>query len=80
MPDAIEIDFQPIPSWELVSAKPRNSDANLIPPLEPITFNSILQSGQTLMTQLQHTATEMRNLGLQIQGDKTEAYRIFMGM
>jgi hypothetical protein len=76
----MEIDFQPIPSWELVSANLRNTDADLIPPLEPIKFDSIPQWGQTLMTQLGYTAAEMRNLRAQIQGDKTEAYRIFMGM
>jgi hypothetical protein len=32
------------------------------------------------MTQLQHTAIEIRNLRLQIQGDETETYCIFMGM
>jgi hypothetical protein len=48
--------------------------------LEPITFNSILQWGQTLMTQLQYTAAEMRNLRSQIQWDETEAYCIFIGM
>jgi hypothetical protein len=32
------------------------------------------------MTQLQHMAAEIRNLRSQIQGDETEAYRIFMGM
>jgi hypothetical protein len=32
------------------------------------------------MTQLQYTVAEMRNLRSQIQGDKTEAYCIFMGM
>jgi hypothetical protein len=32
------------------------------------------------MTQLQYTVAEMRNLRSQIQGDKTDAYRIFMGM
>jgi hypothetical protein len=76
----MEIEFQPIPSWELVSANPHNTDADLIPPLAPIKFNSVPQWGQTLMTQLQHTAAEMRNLRSQIQGDETEAYHIFMGM
>jgi hypothetical protein len=32
------------------------------------------------MTQLQYTAAEIRNLQLQIQGDETEAYHIFIGM
>jgi hypothetical protein len=80
MPDAMEIDFQPIPSWVLVSANPQTSDTNLILPLEPIELNSVPQWGQTLMTQLQHIAAEMRNLRSQIQGDETEAYRIFIGM
>jgi vacuolar-type H+-ATPase subunit D/Vma8 len=80
MPNAMEINFQPIPSWALVSTNPWTSDTNLIPPLEPIKLNSVPQWGQTLMTQLQHMATEIRNLRSQIQGDKTEAYRIFMGM
>jgi hypothetical protein len=80
MPDAMEIDFQPMPSWVLVSANPWTSNTNLIPPLEPIKLNSVPQWGQTLMTQLQHMAAEIRNLRSQIQGDETEAYRIFMGM
>jgi hypothetical protein len=73
MPDVMEIDFQPIPLWVLVSANPQTSDTDLIPPLEPSKLNSILQWGQTLMTQLQYMAAEMRNLRSQIQGDETEA-------
>jgi hypothetical protein len=80
MADAMEIDFQPIPSWALVSGNPCNSDADLIPPLEPIKLNSVPQSGQTLMTQLQHTAVEIRNLRLQMQWDENKAYHIFMGI
>jgi acetylglutamate synthase len=80
MPNPMEINFQPIPSWALVSANPQTGNTNLIPPMEPIKLNIILQWGQTLMTQLQHMAVEIRNLQLQIQGDKTKAYRIFMGM
>jgi hypothetical protein len=80
MPDAIEIDFQPMPSWALVSANPRTSNTNLIPPMQPITLNRVPQWGQTLMTQLQHTAAEIRDLRSQIQGDETDAYHIFMGM
>jgi hypothetical protein len=80
MPNAMEIDFQPIPSWALVSANPQASNTNLIPPVEPIKLNSVPQWGQILITQLQHTAAEMRKLRSQIKGDETEAYRIFMGM
>jgi hypothetical protein len=80
MPDAMEIDFQPFPSWVLVSTNPQNSDADLITPLEPIKLSSMAQWGQTLMTQLQHTAAEIRDLRSQIQVDKTEVYLIFMGM
>jgi hypothetical protein len=80
IPNAMEINFQPIPSWPLVSANPWTGDTNLIPPLEPIKLNSVPQWGQMLMTQLQHMAAEIRNLRSQIQGDKTEAYRIFMDM
>jgi hypothetical protein len=43
-------------------------------------LSSILQWGQTLMTQLQYTAVETRDLRLEIQWDKTKVYWIFMGM
>jgi hypothetical protein len=76
----MEIDFQPIPSWALVSANTQTGDTNLIPPLEPIKLNSVPQWGQTLMTELQHMAEKIRNLRSQIQGDETKAYRIFIGM
>jgi hypothetical protein len=76
----MEIDFHPFPSWVLVSTNLSNHNANLIPPREPIKLKSIPLWGQTLMTELQHTAVEMRNLRSQIQGDETEVYRIFMGM
>jgi hypothetical protein len=80
MPEAMEINFQPIPSWVLVSANLQNSDANIIPPLEPIKHYSIPQWGYTLMTQLQHMVAEMSNLRSQIQGDETKSYCISMGM
>jgi hypothetical protein len=73
MPEAMEIDFQPIPSWALVSANPHNSNADIIPPLEPIKLHSIPQWGHTLMSQLQHTAAEISSLRCQIQEDETEA-------
>jgi hypothetical protein len=66
MADTMEIDFQLIPSWALVSANPYTSDINLIPPLDPIKLNCILQWGQILMTQLQLMATKIRNLQSQI--------------
>jgi hypothetical protein len=62
----MEIDFQPIPSWALVSANAWTSDTDLIPPLEPIKLNSVPQWGHTLMTQLQYMAAEIRNLRSQI--------------
>jgi hypothetical protein len=80
MPDPMEIDFQPIPSWALVSANPQTSNTNLIPPMEPIKLNSVPQWGQILITQLQHMAAEIKKLRAQIKGDETEAYHIFMGM
>jgi hypothetical protein len=80
MPDTMDIDFPPIPSWVLVTANPQTSDTDLIPALVPIKLNSVLQWGQMLMTQLQQTAAEIRNLRSQIQGDKTEAYHIFRCM
>jgi hypothetical protein len=43
-------------------------------------LSSILQWGQTLMTQLQYTAVETRDLRSEIQWDKTKVYWIFMGM
>jgi hypothetical protein len=80
MPDTIEIDIQPISSGVLVSTNPQTSNTDLIPPLQPNKLNIVPQWGQTLITQLQHMATEIRNLRLQIQGDNTEAYCIFMGI
>jgi hypothetical protein len=78
MPEAMEIDFLPMPSWALVSTN--NGGSNNIPPIEPIKLHSVPEWGYTLMDQLHHTAVEINSLRCQIQGDKTEAYRIFMQM
>jgi hypothetical protein len=80
MPEAMKIDFQPIPSWALVSTNPHNSKADIIPPIEPIKCHSVPQCGHSLMSQLQYTAAEISSLRCQIQEDETEAYRIFMDM
>jgi DNA polymerase III alpha subunit (gram-positive type) len=74
----MEIDLLPMPSWALVSTN--NGESENIPPLEPIKLHSVPQWGHTLMSQLHHTADEINSLRCQIQGDKTEAYRIFMQM
>jgi DNA polymerase III alpha subunit (gram-positive type) len=66
----------PMPSWALVSTN--NGESENIPPLQPIKLHSLPQWGHTLMSQLHHTADEINNLRCQIQGDETEAYRIFM--
>jgi hypothetical protein len=78
MPEPMEIDLMPMPSWVLVSTN--NGEAENIPPLEPIRLHSVPQWGHTLMSQLHHTADEINNLRCQIQGDESEAYRIFMQM
>jgi hypothetical protein len=74
----MEIDLMPMPSWALVSTN--NGESENIPPLEPIKLHSVPQWGRTLMSQLRHTADEINSLHCQIQGDKSEAYRIFMQM
>jgi DNA polymerase III alpha subunit (gram-positive type) len=74
----MEIDLMPMPSWALVSTN--NGESENIPPLEPIKLHSVPQWGHTLMSQLRHTADEINSLHCQIQGDETEAYRIFMQM
>jgi hypothetical protein len=76
MPEPMEIDFLPMPSWALVSTN--NGISNNIPPIEPIKLHSVPEWGHTLMNQLHHTAVEINSLCGQIQGDKIEAYRIFM--
>jgi hypothetical protein len=74
----MEIDLMPMPSWALVSTN--NGESEIILPLEPIKLYSVPQWGHTLMSQLRHTADEINSLHCQIQGDETEAYRIFMQM
>jgi hypothetical protein len=78
MPEPMEIDFMPMPSWVLVSTNTGESDN--IPPTEPIKLHSVPQWGHTLMNQLHQTAAEINSLRCQIQGNETEAYRIFMQM
>jgi hypothetical protein len=78
MPEPMEIDLMPMLSWVVVSTN--NGESENIPPLEPIKLHSVPQWGHTLMSQLHHTADEINSLHCQIQGDKTEAYRIFMQM
>jgi hypothetical protein len=78
MPEPMEIDFLPMPSWALVSTN--NGGSNNIPPIEPIKLQSVPELGHTLMDQLHHTAVEINSLHCQIQGDETEAYPIFMQM
>jgi hypothetical protein len=74
----MEIDLMPMPSWALVSTN--NGESENIPPLELIKLHSVPQWGHTLMSQLRHTADEINSLHSQIQGDESEAYRIFMQM
>jgi hypothetical protein len=74
----MEIDFMPMPSWALVSTN--NGESDNIPPMEPIKLHSVPQWGHTLMDQLHQTAFEINSLRCQIQGNETEAYRIFMQM
>jgi hypothetical protein len=78
MPEPMEIDLMPMPSWALVSTN--NGQSENIPPLEPIKLHSVPQWGHILMSQLRHTADEINSLHCQIQGDETEAYHIFMQM
>jgi hypothetical protein len=72
MPEPMEIDFMPMPSWALVSTN--NGKSDNIPPMEPIKLHSVPQWGHTLMDQLHQTAFEINSLCCQIQGDETEAY------
>jgi hypothetical protein len=53
---------------------------NNIPPIEPIKLYSVPEWGHTLINQLHHTAVKINSLHCQIQGDKTEAYHMFMLM
>jgi hypothetical protein len=78
MPEPIEIDLMPMPSWAVVSTN--NGESENIPPLEPIKLHSVPQWGHTLMSQLCYTADEINSLHCQIQGDKSEAYYIFIQM
>jgi hypothetical protein len=78
MPEPMEIDFLPMPSWVLVSTN--NGGSNNILPIEPIKFHSVPKWGHTLIKQLHHTAVEINSLHSQIEGDETEAYHIFMQM
>jgi hypothetical protein len=78
MPEPMEIDFLPMPSWALVSTN--NGESNNIPPMEPIKLHSVPEWGHTLMNQLHHTAVEINSLHCQIHGDETEAYRMFMAI
>jgi hypothetical protein len=76
MPEPMEINFLPMPSWALVSTN--NGRSNNILPIEPIKLYLVPEWGDTLMDQLRHTAVEINSLCCQIQGDKTEAYQIFI--
>jgi hypothetical protein len=78
MPEPMEIDLMPMPSWAVVSTN--NGELENILPLEPIKLHSVPQWGHILMSQLHHTADEINSLCCQIQGDKSEAYCIFMQM
>jgi hypothetical protein len=78
MPEPMEIDFLPMPSWALVSTN--NGKSNNILPMEPIKLHSVPEWGHTLMNQLHHTTVEINSLGCQFQRDETEAYRMFMQM
>jgi hypothetical protein len=78
MTTPMEIDLMPMPSWAVVSTN--NGKSENIPPLEPIKLHSVPQWGHTLMSQLRHTADEINSLHSQIEGDESEAYRIFMQM
>jgi hypothetical protein len=78
MTTPMEIDLMPMPFWAVVSTN--NGESENILPLEPIKLHSVPQWGHTLMSQLRHTADDINSLCCQIQGDETEAYRIFMQM
>jgi hypothetical protein len=78
MTTPMEFDLMPMLSWAVVSTNKGESEN--IPPLEPIKLHSVPQWGHTLMSQLRHTADEINDLRSQIQGDESEAYRIFMQM
>jgi hypothetical protein len=78
MPEPMEIDFLPMPSWALVSTN--NGELNNIPPIKPIKLHSVPEWGHTLMNQLYHTAVEINSLRRQIQDDESEAYHIFIQM
>jgi hypothetical protein len=78
MPEPMEIDLMPMLSWAVVSTN--NSESENIPPLEPIKLHSVPQWAHTLISQLCYTADEINSLCCQIQGDKSEAYHIFMQM
>jgi hypothetical protein len=47
MPEPMEIDFLPMPSWALVSTN--NSRSNNIPPIKPIKLHSVPEWGHTLI-------------------------------
>jgi hypothetical protein len=53
---------------------------NNIPPIEPIKLHSVSEWGHTYINQLHYTIVEINSLHCQIEGDKTEAYHIFMQM
>jgi hypothetical protein len=76
MPEPIEIDFLPMPSWVLVSTN--NGRSNNIPPIKPTKLHSVPEWGHMLIDQLHYTAVEIHSLCCQIQGDKTEVYQIFI--
>jgi hypothetical protein len=76
MPELMEIDFLPMPSWALVST--HNSRSNNILPIEPIKLHSVTEWGHTLINQLHYTAVEINSLHSQIQGNETEEYCMFM--
>jgi hypothetical protein len=78
MTTPMEIDLMPIPSWAVVSTNSGKSES--LRPLEPIKLHSVPQWGHILMSQLHHTADEINDLRSQVQGDESEAYRIFIQM
>jgi hypothetical protein len=65
MPEPMEIDLMPMPSWVVVSTN--NGKLENLLPLEPIKLYSVPQWGHTLMSQLRHTADEINRLHCQIQ-------------
>jgi hypothetical protein len=78
MPEPIEMNLIPMPSWAVVGNN--NGKLENILPLEPIKLYSVPQWGYTLISQLCHTADGINSLHCQIQGDESEAYHIFMQM